>query len=57
MVYSSHGKRFRRGIKTVYSQAIDSEAEDDDQEQYSVTTPEISTTEAIEAFNKVIAWS
>lgn len=39
------------------SEDIDSEVEDDDQEQCIVTTAEISTTEAIEAFNKVIAWS
>lgn len=40
------------------SRHIDSEVEDvedDDQEQYIVTTAGISTTEAIEAFNKVIA--
>ena len=39
------------------SEDIDSKVKDDDQEQCIVTTAEISTTEAIEAFNKVIAWS
>ena len=39
------------------SEDIDSEVEDDDQEQCIVTIAEISTTEAIEIFNKVIAWS
>ena len=37
------------------SEDIDRKVEDDDREQCIVTTAEISTTEAIETFNKVIA--
>ena len=39
------------------SEDIGSEVEDDAQKQCILTTAEISKTEAIEVFNKVIAWS
>ena len=39
------------------SEDLYSEVEDDDQKQSIITTAVISTTESIEAFNKVIAWS
>ena len=51
----------RKEIQTwnqdIGSKDIDSGVEDDDQEKYIITTAEISTTEAMKVFNKVIAWS
>ena len=50
-------KEIQTWNQNIEIEGIDSEVEDDNHEQCIVTAAEINTIEAIEAFNKVIAWS